>query len=458
MHGYSPEDMHFDGSGRNGRRRGGGISTRAALMGAVFLVIVSSGVTYFATTLAEYRYLWGGAPGPRERLATLREISDSPGFERFLSVLTLVRKNYVDRPDMEKLLQGAAEGAVQALNDPYSSFFTVKEFEHFHKETSDSYGGIGVQVTDEGKYTVVVSAFPGTPGATTPFEGARPGDPKGLRSKDKIVQVDERNIVGLDKDKAVELIRGEPGTKVRVVVLRELDGVEQRLTFNITRARIQVPTTVARMLAPGVGYLHITQFLESTPARVKEDLAKLKADGARAIVLDLRHNPGGRLDAAVDIAGLFVPKGPVVHVVDRSGRRETYVSNNPAGLGMPLVVLVDEASASASEILAGAIQDRRAGTLVGERTFGKGLVQQVWDLEDGTGLKLTVSKYLTPNNRDINRKRTGNGEERDAGGLQPDILVPRPEKGFEFGVQEKDPQLARALAEAQLRLAKTASR
>ncbi len=451
------EEPHGPSGTRPGRGRC--ISLRAAAVCAVLLVILSSGLTYAAMTLPGYRSLWGGSPGRKEKLATLQELSGSQAFDRFLSVISLVRQHYVEPTDVEKLLQGAAEGAVQALNDPYSSFFTAKEFEHFHTQTSDTYGGIGVEVTEEGKYTIVVSAFPGTPGATTPFEGAGPGDQRGLQPKDRMIRVDDRDIVGLDKEKVVALIRGEPGTRVSVTVLRGPAGAERRLTFKITRARINIPTTRARMLAPGVGYLQIAQFLESTPARVKADLEKLKAQGARSLVLDLRHNPGGRLDAAVDVAGIFVPRGPVVHVVDRGGRRQTYRSENPTGLGMPLVVLVDQSSASASEILAGAIQDRRVGILVGEKTFGKGLVQQVWDLQDGTGLKLTVSKYLTPNNRDLNRKRTAEGDRQgEVGGLNPDVLVPRPEEGFEFGNAEKDPQLARALEEARRRLNAAASR
>lgn len=430
----------------------GGRQPRRLVLGALALVLLSVSVTYGAVTL-RYRGLIDRLAGQRENLATVEELARSPEFGRFVSILTLVRNQYVEKTDLQKLLQGASEGVVNALGDPYSAFFSASEFRDFHVQTGGTYGGIGVQVTDQGKFIVVVAAFPGTPGANARFEGAAPGDPAGLRPNDRIVKVDGQEVVGVPVDKVVERIRGNPGTVVRLTVMRREDGgAERELVFPITRARIQVPTTRTDLIAPGVGYLQITQFLENTAEQVRRDLDSLKARGARAIVLDLRHNPGGRLDASVAVAGLFVPEGPVVHVVNRLGKRETLRSDNPTGLGLPLAVLVDEATASASEILAGAIQDRKAGTIVGTRTFGKGLVQQVWDLDDGTGLKLTVSKYLTPNGRDINRRVIDPATGAQEGGLVPDILVERPE-GAEFGNPAKDPQLARAVEEVRRSLA-----
>lgn len=431
---------------------GGGISPRRAFLGAIFVVLFTSSLTYALTSL-HYRGLLGQLAGRAENFATVEELAKSPGFGRFVSVLTLVRNQYVEKVELEKLMQGASEGVIGALNDPYSSFFTAKEFEDFHAQTDGTYGGIGVQVTDEGKYVVVVGAFPGTPGATTPFEGAGPEDPRGLQPKDRIIRVGEQDVTGGQVAQVVDLIKGEPGTRVRMVVLRQRpEEPDRQLTFNVTRARITVPTTRALMLTPTIGYLQISQFLENTPAQVGKDLEGLRGKGARALVLDLRHNPGGRLDASVEIAGLFVPRGPVVSVIHRSGRQETLTSGNPTGLGMPLVVLVDEATASASEILAGAIQDRKVGTIVGTTTFGKGLVQQIWDMKDGTGLKLTVSKYVTPNGRDINRKVVNPETGEQKGGLAPDIVVERPQE-VQFGVIEKDPQLARAVEVVQRALA-----
>ncbi len=431
-----------------------GISSRQALVGAIIIIVVTSVLTW-TIFMFNYRALINDLSSKAENIALMEEMSKSPSFERLVKVLSIVKNKYIDNPDIDKLLLGAAEGSVSALNDPYSTFFTVKEFKSFHEETDGTYGGIGVQVTDEGKYVVVVAAFPNTPGAVTRFEGAKEGDPAGLKPRDKIIKVDGRDIVGQETTQVVKLIKGQPGTMVELTVLREHPQTGTReLVFKIERARIVIPTTEAKLLSqnPNIGYLKINQFLEMTTRQVRQDIDGLKEKGAQALILDLRHNPGGRLDVVVEIAGMFVPRGPVVHVVDRSGKRVTHTSNNPGGLGMPLVVLVDEASASASEILAGAIQDREAGVLVGVPTFGKGLVQQVWDLEDGTGLKLTVSKYLTPKGRDINRKIDPDTKKQVGGGIKPDIEVPWTEDA-RFGDPKTDPQLGKALEVVTGRLA-----
>lgn len=431
------------------------MSPRRIILGAILIAAFSSLITYGFVSFG-HRKTINSLVTRQENLATMRELAGNEAFDRFVYVLSLARRNYVQEPDLNKLLLGAADGAVAALNDPYSSFFSAKEFQHFTDETNTHYEGIGVQVTDQGKFVVVVTPFPGSPGATTPFEGAGPDDPKGLKPKDKIIKVDGRDVVGRDVNQVVKLIRGRPGTKVTLTILRAEDGgPDRQLVFKIPRARILTPSTTSRPLEPGVGYLQISQFLENTGQQVKGELQKLQEQGIKGLILDLRHNPGGRLEASVEVAELFVPKGPVVHVVDRGGRRETYTSSNPQGLGMLLVVLVDDATASAAEILAGAIQDRKAGILVGETTFGKGLVQQVWDLGDGTGLKLTVYKYLTPNGRDINRRVVDADTGAEKGGLTPNIQVPRP-KNFELGVLDKDPQLQTALKELERRMRRSA--
>lgn len=427
-----------------------GISRRAAFLGAVLLVLVTAAATLSLSGLVA----GGGTAGvriPGEGLAAWREVKDSPAFHRFLAVMAIVQRNYVEKPDLEKMLEGAADGAVAALDDPYSAFFTARAFANFHAETDGKYGGIGVQITERDREIVVVAAFPGTPGADTPFEGAGPEDPRGLLPGDRIVAVDGKEVSGWPAERVADAIRGEPSTVVVVRVVRTAEGRERELTFRLRRARISVPSTRAdASLAPGVGYLQITQFLEDTPEKVRADLASLRRQGARVLIVDLRHNPGGRLDVAVNVAGQLVPAGPVVHVVDRSGRRETLYSHNRRGLGMPVVVLVDEATASAAEILAAALQERAGAVLVGKRTFGKGLVQQVWSLDGGTGLKLTVAKYLTPKGRDINRRRQAE-EGAETGGLIPDVVVERPPE-LPLGDRQRDPQLRKALELARQRL------
>ncbi len=429
-----------------------GIPRRTAVIGGICLVVLSVAATL---SLAGFR---GGPPAAGrslagESLAGWRQVKDLPSFHRLLAVLAIMERDYVDRPDLEKVLEGATEGAVAALDDPYSAYFTARAFANFHVETDGRYGGIGVQITERDRDIVVVAAFPGTPGAVTAFEGAGPGDPRGLLPEDRLVAVDGKDVTGWPAERVADAIRGEPGTVVRLEVARTIDGRDRRLVFRMRRARITIPSTSAETVAPGVGYLHITQFLEDTPGRVRADLERLRREGARALIVDLRHNPGGRLDVAVSVAGQMVPAGPVVHVVERSGRRQTFNSRNRRGLGMPVVVLVDEATASAAEILAAALKERAGAVLVGKRTFGKGLVQQVWTLDGGTGLKLTVARYLTPAGRDINRRRDRQeGEEgKETGGLVPDVVVERPAQ-VPLAARETDPQFRRALELARQRL------
>ncbi len=425
-----------------------GVPRRTAFVGGICLVALSVAATLSLVELAGGPPRSGGLAG--ESLAGWRQVKDSPAFHRFLAVLAIMQRDYVEQPDLEKVLEGATEGAVAALDDPYSAYFTAKAFANFHVETNGKYGGIGVQITERDRDIVVVAAFPGTPGAATAFEGAGPDDPRGLLPDDRILAVDGRSVTGWPAERVAEAIRGEPGTVVRLEVARGAAGEERRLVFNLRRARITIPSTRAETVAPGVGYLQITQFLEDTPGRVQADLERLRREGARVLMVDLRHNPGGRLDVAVRVAGQMVPAGPVVHVVERSGRRETYSSRNRRGLGMPVVVLVDEATASAAEILAAALRERAGAVLVGKRTFGKGLVQQVWPLDGGTGLKLTVAKYLTPGGRDINRRRNRE-DERETGGLVPDVVVERPPQ-VPLAARETDPQFRRALELARQRL------
>lgn len=423
----------------------GGISWRAALIGALLLVVASSASTYVITNL-DYTDLLRGLPADPAKQATVVEMQGSPAFDRLVTVLTLIRQEFVEETDMDTLLEGAAAGAVSALEDRYSVFFDASQFRDFSIDTSGTYGGIGVQVTERDGRVVIMTPFPGTPGDTTPFQGARPEDPRGLKPDDIILKVDGRSIERLTVEKVAELIRGEPGTTVELVVLRPgtPEGPRQ-LTFSITRQRIEVPTVESKMLnrQEGIAYLRLSMFNEHTTAQVEEALEVLQGQGMQALVLDLRNNPGGLLDEVVKVAGNFVPRGPVVIVEDRGGRRTVHRSDNPRGFGKPLVVLVNGATASAAEILSGAIQDTGVGTVVGTRTFGKGVVQRVWNLGDGTGLKLTTSRYLTPKGRDINeRVDPDTGEE--VGGILPDVEVEQPE-GAVFGSPSQDPQLQKAV-------------
>lgn len=430
------------------------LSRFQALLAAVMLLLAGSLATLAATgNLALLQSPQGGLtlPTPQNlaRQRVLQDLAGSPEFDRLLDVVQLIRTRYVKEDvDLDALLVGAAKGAVQALGDPYSFYFDARELEEFEISMTGEYSGIGVRVEEKGGYVVVVMPFPGSPGATTPYEGAGPGDPPGLRRGDRIVQVDGKDVVGLPVEIVARMIRGPEGSRVELTVIREGDDGPRELRFVIRRARIEVPTVEHRLLPGGIGYVRLLEFLPQASQRVEEAIADLRAQGMRGLILDLRDNPGGRLDAVHEIADLLLPEGPVVHIEYRGGRRET-LSARGDGLDVPMVVLVNGGSASASEILAGALRDRLGVPLVGEKTFGKGSVQstftfdargQLVEGEGRTGLKLTTARYLTPNGTSV-----------DGVGLKPDVEVPW--QGTEgLGDPQRDPQLQRALEVLRSRL------
>ncbi len=380
---------------------------RKAIIGAVLLVLL----TGLLTNRVDYLLA-------KHKDTRLKTSNSLPGdLARLERVIEEIQRNYVKEVDRSTLLKGAISGMVEALDDPYSMYMDSSHYQDLKIHTQGTFGGIGITVGVKDKFITVIA----------PIEGS-PGDKAGIRSGDRITRVN-KEIVGLPLDEAVEMIRGPEGTQVTLTILRDQD---QTFDVTVTRAIIEVPTVEGKLRDGEIGYIRIYTFNEKTAQRLNEVLKKLKGQGARGMVVDLRHNPGGRLDSAIKVAEAFVPRGPIVHIVDRHGVKETYNSASD-GLGLPLVVLVDQGSASASEIVAGAIQDRRLGLLVGSKTFGKGTVQSIIDLEAGTGLKLTTAQYLTPNGRAINDV-----------GLTPDIQVERddPQKG---GDPQRDPQLEKAI-------------
>ncbi|MBX6722559.1 MAG: S41 family peptidase, partial [Dactylosporangium sp.] len=320
----------------------------------------------------------------------------------------------------------------------------------FTTDTSGEYSGVGVQVQQKGQYIIVLRAFPGTPAATTPYEGAPADAPRGLQPNDRILAVDGKSAVNQDINDVADVIKGKEGTRVHLTILRpgrSSEEEDRQLEFTITRAHIQVPLVEAHMLGgTDVGYITLAEFDSVSGEEFRRGLDGLREKGARAIVLDLRGNPGGLLDAASDVASNLLPPGVLAYVVHHGGRTETWNTRGHGdGLGMPLVVLVNPYTASAAEILAGAIQDYGAGVIVGEHTFGKAVVQQTYTYDDNTGVKLTVAQWLTPKKRTINKV-----------GLTPDVLMKEPANA-EIGTLEKDPQLQRALQIAQEKIGETPS-
>lgn len=387
------------------------IDRRKLFGGVIILMVLTALATYGAT-------VYFIQPRP---LASQSPARPYPEFERLYAVYDYIRDNYVDKVDTAKLVDGAVDGLVRSLGDPYTVYLDARDYKELMIHTRGTFGGIGITVIEKNGYITVVSPLKGTP-----------GERAGLKPGDRIVKVDGRDITGTPLEQAIELMRGEVGTSVTLTILPV--GSETTREVTVTRARIEYPTVDSKMLDGGIGYIQVYSFTETTASNLRKALKGLRQKHIKGLILDLRHNPGGRLDSVLEVAELFVPRGPVVHIVERSGARET-LSSNSSGLGLPLVVLVDGGSASAAEILAGAIKDRGVGTLVGTRTFGKASVQSLFNLDGGTGVKVTTARYLTPNGNFI-----------DKIGIVPDVPVDLPEAPPEEKRDEAvDAQLEKAV-------------
>lgn len=385
---------------------GGGIARRTAMLAAVFLVLMTAILTWGLAT---------GAYGGRvSGVGALRQLDRDPGFANLVRALNLIRDHYIKRPDMSQVYAGAISGALRSLNDPYSGYFTPQAYTELNSSATGLYSGIGVQVeADSRGVPVVVHVFPGTPAATTRFQGAPARSLPGLQPGDRLVAVNGQAVKGLSLAEVAARIQGPVGTAVRVEVSRmAAGGRPRRLEFRLIRRAVAIVTVSAHLLPERIGYLAISGFNAKTPEEVGAALAALRRAGMRGLVLDLRDNPGGVLDAAVATGAYFLPRGPVTYLQGRQGR-QVFGLRRTKPLGLPMVVLVNRYTASAAEVLAGAIQDDHVAPLVGHRTFGKGIVQRVYGLEGGAGLRLTIAQYYTPKGRDINGK-----------GLLPDVSVP----------------------------------
>lgn len=302
--------------------------------------------------------------------------------------------------DTDAMIEGMYAGMVDSLGDPYSVYYTAEEWQDMLSETEGIYYGIGAYVSLD-----TTTGFAKISGviANTPAEEA------GLRENDIIYLVEGETTQGLELSEVVSRIKGEEGTKVHLTIYRE--GEPDYLEIDVTRRKIESPTVSYEMYDNGVGYIQITEFDEVTSDQFKEALAVIKGSHAKGLILDLRSNPGGSLPVVVDIARSILPKGMIVYTEDKNGKRDEYRCDGKNELDIPLVVLVNGNSASASEILAGAIKDYKKGTLIGTTTFGKGIVQRIQQLTDGTAVKLTISSYYTPNGNNIHGI-----------GIEPDIV------------------------------------
>lgn len=297
---------------------------------------------------------------------------------------------YKDDVDAEALSNGVYRGMMNAIGDPYSTYYSAAELQELMEQTQGVYYGIGAYVSLDtvSGLPKIASAIPGTP--------AEAAD---LRPDDIIYKVDGQEVYGMDLTAVTALIKGEEGTTVNLTIVR--DGENDYLSIDVVRKKVETPSVQSEMYDGGMAYIQIVEFNDTTVEQFADALATAKGSGMKGLIIDLRANPGGNLDSVVKIAEMLLPEGMIVYTEDKYGNRDEYKCDGRRKLEYPLVVLVDGNSASASEVLAGAIQDYEIGTLVGTTTFGKGIVQRVITLADQSAVKITVSSYFTPKGRNI---------------------------------------------------------
>ena len=377
------------------------ISKQKAIIGAIVIILVTSVLTfsvgnYFALEFGERVLI------SKERYEKYNDVMETYG--KFLETKEFLMENYFQELDEGMIIEGAIRGMFESIGDPYTVFMDERQFDDLKMRTQGSYGGIGINVIpgEDGFVTVV-----------SPIEDT-PGERAGIISGDRIVAVDGTEIFADKLDFAVTLMRGEPGTPVVLSIRR--DGEQDLLKIEIERAEIRLKTVRSEVIEGNIGYIRISLFDEQTSGEFEKHLKELEKKNIEGLIIDLRNNPGGLLSQCIEIADVLLGEQIIVYTEDRDGSREVERSDKNK-VDVPLVVIVNNGSASASEILAGAIQDSDSGTIVGTTTFGKGLVQQIKALHDGTGIKFTISQYFTPNGTYIHGK-----------GIVPDVYIELPEQ------------------------------
>ena len=332
---------------------------------------------------------------------------------------SLIDRYYIGEADAEALTEGVYKGYIEGLGDPYSAYYDEEETARMAESLSGEFGGVGALMSQD-RETGVITVL-------QVYEDS-PAQKAGMQDGDVLYKVDGEDVSGRELTEVVNLVKGEKGTDVTLTLLRGDAGDEIELI--VTRDTIEDQTVTYEMKEAGVGYIRVAEFDTVTYEQYKEALEDLEAQGMEKLVIDLRSNPGGNLETVCDMLDLMLPEGLIVYTEDKDGRREEYTSDAEHQFDKPLAVLVDGYSASASEIFAGAIQDYGLGQIVGTRSYGKGVVQSIFDLKDGTSVKLTIAEYFTPKGRSI-----------DGEGITPDVDV-------EYVYDEADPRADNQLEKA----------
>ena len=386
-------DQYFDhmneaapsGAPRKERGAAGGIFVVGMILGvAISLLIV--GIVYVAFSFQKV------SDKQQETVSFQENSVITPESVKKLQALetTINKYFFLDKADNETLQEGLYKGLLSALDDPYTEYYSAEELEELMQDTEGIYFGIGAYVGLDS-----LTSLPKISGVI----GNSPAEEADLRPNDLVYEVDGTSTYGLTLTEAVNLIRGPEGTQVELTIVRE--GAGDYLHVTLTRRKVETPTVEYEMLEDDMGLISVSEFDDVTVDQFADDLATVKGSGAKGIILDLRGNPGGSLSAVVSMCRMILPEGMIVYTEDKSGKRSEYTCDGSRKLTLPLVVLVDMNSASAAEIMAGAIQDHGLGTLVGTTTFGKGIVQQIVPFKDGSAVKITISAYFTPSGKNI---------------------------------------------------------
>jgi len=359
-----------------------------------FLILLVGLILGIALTL--------GRVGMAERAESLNGPLPLQDLRVFSEVFEKIKNDYVKPRTDKELIEYAIGGMLSSL-DPHSAYLNKEDFSELQVGTSGQFGGLGIEITMEDGFVKVVAPIDDTPAQRA-----------GMQAGDLIIRLNDKPVKGMSLSDSVKVMRGKPGTDIELTVVRE--GEDKPLKITVTRAIIRVKSVKFRSLEEGYGYLRVTQFQSRTGSNLAEAISKLKDenDGLKGVVLDLRNNPGGVLNAAVEVSDAFIDKGMIVYTEGRTSDSDNKFHATPGDLlkGAPVVVLINGGSASASEIVAGALQDHKRAVIMGTDSFGKGSVQTILPMNNGTGVKLTTALYYTPSGRSI-----------QADGIHPDIVV-----------------------------------
>ena len=379
-------------------RRRGGIGL-GILIGAISMFFAIGLIIGLACTISNTQIVFANRGASDAIVQTAGAVLDEEAVNKINELAAYAQIYYYDDMELTELRDGMFEGLIDGLGDKYSVYYNEEEYKELQLSTTGQYYGIGAGLTQD-LDTMVVSI-------TKVYKGT-PSEAAGLKNDDIIVSVDGVDGTSMEVSELVKLIRGEAGTTVHLEIYRP--GTDEYLDFDVERADITLPSVDYELMDNGIGYLLIDAFETDTAHQFELAVEEMAAQGMQALILDVRYNPGGMITSVVDIADAILPEGLVVYVEDKAGNRQDFTSDGENYLDIPIVVLINEDSASASEILAGAIKDYEYGTLIGTTTFGKGIVQTIFPLPEGDALKLTTAKYFTPKGNYIHKV-----------GIEPDI-------------------------------------